>query len=514
MVLNWNRKNSWSWKQIRAALLAVSVAMPVGALLTGSPVQGQEAATATPDAAKPALNATTPPGTRDLDGAIKSMAETIVKYQEEKKQAISIGDFGTPPGTTSGPAIRDELVKKVEDSGVKLARAGNPNAITIKGDVTRTDPNAEGKVLVKIECRMTDSNGAELGSFREKVIVDKTSDVARLLGVTGEITQTTPTTATGGTTTGAAPSPATPATPPAATPAGTTTPPAATPPATTPPAATPGGTPPAPGATPPAAGTAPAAGTTPGAVTTPVAGDPVAERQRQADALKQALANPTGVAVGGQVAASPTSPFRMQIMIKSSDPGTGKPVYTAPKIEIDGGLAYIDLQKGQEFIVALYNNSAHDVAVELYLDGINSFELSQSPYFKAPYYYIVHRGSSAAIDGWYVTENKKLSFLVADAPDSLAAQRFPDRGTASMGMITALYYYAWSRPEERPAFETEVTKRSRLGIGAGREVQSFEHTELYFKGKSLLAAVTLRYEKQGAPADLPQDALPSNPPKP
>lgn len=506
MVRNWNRKNSWSWKQIRAALLAVSVAMPVGAVLMGSPAQGQEAATTAPDAAKPPLNAATPPGTRDLGGAIQSMADTIVKYQEEKKQAISIGDFGTPPGTTSGPAIRDELVKKVEEKGVKLARAGNPNAITIKGDVTRTDPNAEGKLLVKIECRMTDATGAELGSFREKVIVDKTSDVARLLGVTGEITQTAQSTSTGGTTTGAAPSPGTPATPPAATP---TTPPATTPPATTPPSTTPPATPPAPGATPPAGGTAPAA------PTTPVPGNPVAERQRQADALKQALANPTGVDVKGKVAASATSPFQMQILIKTSDPGTGQPVYTAPKIDIDGGLAYIDLRKGQEFIVALYNNSAHDVAVELYLDGINSFELSQSPYFKSPYYYIVHRGSSAAIDGWYVTENKKLSFLVADAPDSLAAQRFPDRGTASMGMITALYYYAWSRPEERPAFESEATTRSgRLGIGTGREVQSFEHTEFHFKGKSLLAAVTLRYEKQGAPTDLPQDALPSNPPKP
>ncbi len=485
MVHNWSRKNSWSWKQTRAALLAVSLAMPAGALLMGSPVQGQQAATTAPDAAKPPLNVATPPGTRDLDGAIKSMAETIVKYEEEKKQAINIGDFGTPPGTTSGPAIRDELVKKVEEKGVKLARPGNANAITIKGDVTRTDPNAEGKLLVKIECRMTDSNGAELGSFREKVIVDKSSDVARLLGVTGEITQTAPSTSTGGTTTGAAPSPATPANPPAAT--------------------TPTATPPAPGATPPAAGTAFAA------VTTPVAGNPVAERQRQADALKQALANPTGVDVKGKVAASATSPFQMQILIKKSDPGTGKPVYTAPKIDIDGGLAYIDLQKGQEFIVALYNNSAHDVAVELYLDGINSFEMSQSPFFKAPYHYIVHGGSSAAIDGWYVTENKKLSFLVADAPDSLAAQRFPDRGTASMGMITALYYYAWARPEDRPAFETEGAKRARLGIGAGREVESAEQTEFFFKGKSLLAAVTLRYEKQGAPADLPQDAPPANP---
>lgn len=496
MVRNWNRKNSWSWKQIRAALLAMSVAMPVGAVLMGAPVQGQEAATTTQDASKPPLNASTPPGTRDLDGAIKSMADTIVKYQEEKKQAISIGDFDTPPGTTSGPAIRSELVKKVEEKGVKLAKAGSGNAITIEGDVTRTNPNAAGKVVVKIECRMKDADGNDLGSFREKVIVDKTSDVARLLGVTGDITQTTPSTSTGGATTGAAPSPEKPANPPAA-------PQATTPPATTPPA-----TSPVPNATPPAPGTAPAA------VTTPVAGNPVAERQRQGDALKQALANPTGVAVGGKVAASPTSPFQMQIMIKTSDPGTGMPVYTAPKVDIDGGVAYIDLQKGQEFIVALYNNSAHDVAVELYLDGINSFELSQSPYFKSPYYYIVHRGSSAAIDGWYVTENKKLSFLVADAPDSLAAQRFPDRGTASMGMITALYYYAWARPEERPAFEAEVATRGTLGIAGGREVQSFEHTEFYFKGKSLLAAVTLRYEKQGAPADLPQDALPANPPKP
>lgn len=515
MVRNWMARRS-SWKQLRAGLLTLSMALPVGALTLGTSVRGQDAAQPAADAAKPALNEASNAGTRDLNGAIKLMADTIVKYEAEKKQAISIGDFSTPPGSTSGPAIRAELVKQVEAQNVKLARPSNPNAITIKGEVTRTDPNAEGKLLVKIECRMTDAGGTELGSFREKVIVDKTSDVARLLGVNGEITQTTPSTSTG-TTTGSAPVPGTPVTPPAANP---TTPPATTPPATTPPA-----NPPATGTTPPAAG-APAgaaagtgapAGGAPAASTTPIAGNAVAEQQRQANTLKKVLANPTGVAVGTQVAASPTSPFRIELLVEQSDPGTGAIRYTAPPVEIDNGLAYVNLQKGQAFAINLINQAPHDVGVELYLDGISSFELSTNATYKQNNVWVVPKGMTFLIPGWHVDNTKSFKFLVTDTPDSLAAQKFPDRGTSSLGMISALFYYSWSDPRERPSFERDPLAggpRASLGVGVGSATQAQKSEVLRFFGKTLLAAVTVRYEKQATPVDLPQDPDPANQPKP
>ncbi len=507
--------------KMRAAVLALSVGLPVGAMVAGSAAQGQDGAKPAAEAAKPALNATAPAGTRDLSGAISSMAETIVKYEAEKKQAISIGDFSTPPGSSSGPAIRAELVKKVEDQGVKLARPGNPNAITIKGEVTRNDPNAEGKLLVKIECRMTDANGAELGSFREKVIVDKTSDVARLLGVTAEVTQTTPSTSPGtpGATQGSAPipgAPANPAVPPAANPATPPANPAATtPPPANPPAGGAGATPPAPG-TPGAGAGAPGAGA-PAASATPVANNPLAEQQRQANVLKQALANPTGVAIGTQVAASPTSPFRIELLVEQSDPGTGAVRYSAPPVDVDGGLAYINLQKGQAFAVNLINQASHDVGVELYLDGISSFELSTNAIYKQNNKWIVPKGMSFLIPGWHVDNSKSFKFLVTDTPDSLAAQKFPDRGTSSIGMISALYYYSWSDPKDMPSFEAGsqlASSRGSLGVGVGAQTQAQKAELVRFFGKTLLAAVTVRYEKQGLPTDLPQDAAPGNLPKP
>jgi hypothetical protein len=366
---------------------------------------------------------------KSLDAALDSMAERLAAYQKDQvKSGISISDFRSPGGTNSGAVVRDLLTEKSKKKGVELEKPGRA-AVNITGEVSRSDADAEQRVKVAVECRMQDRGGNELGSFREKVIVDKRDDVAKLLGLTSDLKEATAI---------------------AAVPAGAGQP------------------------------------------------DPVAAAVAADKQLKQAADNPQVSAAGGSIAATATSPYRVEILIERS-PGRFDP---AP-ITTDGGIAFVDIKPGETYAINLFNKASHDVGVELFVDGISTFELSEFEGYKKLNKWIVPRGQNFLITGWHKNNRENFKFVVTDTPDSLVAQRFPDRGTASVGTITAMFYPAWGLDEPQPKFEFGGVSRAGTGQGPKSAANLSEAVRNF--GQTLLATVTVRYERP-TPLDLPADA--------
>lgn len=367
---------------------------------------------------------------KGLGVALDTMVDRLATYQKEHvKAAISIGDFRAPGGTNSGAVVRDILTDKAKKKDIPLEKPGRA-AVNITGEITRSDADADQRVKVAIECRMQDRGGNELGTFREKVIVDKRDDVARLLGLTTDLKEATDAVA--------------------------------------------------------------AANPTPGKPADPLVAAAAADKQ-----LKAAADEPKASAAGGSVASTPTSPYRVEVLIEQS-PGRFQP---AP-VSTDGGVAFVDLKPGQSYAINLINNAKHDVGVELFVDGISTFELSEIEGYKKLNKWVVPRQSNFQITGWHKNNQENFKFVVTDTPDSLVAQKFPDRGTASIGTITAMFYPAWTIDEPQPVFEFAGF---RAGTGQGPKGSANFSEVIRNFGQSLLATVTVRYERP-TPFDLPADA--------
>lgn len=368
---------------------------------------------------------------KSLDSALDTMAERLAKYQSDQaKTALSIGDFRSPGGTNSGSVVRDLLTEKSKKKGVELDRPGRA-AVNITGEISRGDTEADQRIKVAIECRMQDRGGNELGAFREKVIVDKRDDVARLIGLTADLKESTETV------------------------------------------------------------TAATANADP--ARTAIAATIAADKQ-----LKQAADNPKASKEGGSVAATDTSPYRVQILIERS-PGRFDP---AP-VSTEGGVAFVDIKPGETYAINLINKAGHDVGVELLVDGISTFALTEIASYKQLNKWIVPRGQNFLISGWHKNNLENFKFVVTDTPDSLVAQKFPERGTSSVGTITAMFYPAWGVNEPQPKFEFGGVSRAGTAQGPKSAVNLSEAVRNF--GQTLLATVTVRYERP-TPLDLPADA--------
>ncbi|MGE0375455.1 MAG: hypothetical protein AB7I48_16425 [Planctomycetaceae bacterium] len=227
------------------------------------------------------------------------------------------------------------------------------------------------------------------------------------------------------------------------------------------------------------------------------------ETLEQRDAqLAAAIATPSFALTGTTaVSASESSPYRVEILLRDGQSLTPVPV------ENFSGFALLSLGKGQQYVVRLHNTSAIDVGVKLTIDGVNTFEFSQNAGFRNLGMWMIPAGQVGTIDGWHVSNSESLGFLVTDVPDSAIASL--QRETTAIGTISASFFPAWTG-DDVPAEELIGKAKGDIGTGLGAKVASAYETVTRHFGKTLLAAVSVRYEKPDPPVDLPKEAVPGN----
>ncbi|WP_165071872.1 hypothetical protein [Paludisphaera rhizosphaerae] len=234
------------------------------------------------------------------------------------------------------------------------------------------------------------------------------------------------------------------------------------------------------------------------------------EREKAVDQALESIQKPT--AKGTRISASRTSPYSIEILV-GPDPGAGPPDLSkyrprAPSFDGDG-LAFLSIAKGEVYAVRVLNQSKHDAAVTLTVDGLNMFAFSDTPSYE---FFILGAGAEGVIPGWHRTNQTSDAFQVDDYARSAAAEKLPN--SSSIGTIHVSFKAAWPKGGTPPADEGEsaagASARSGLATGRGPAVAAKYEEVLRDVGR-LREAVAVRYDKTAEPTDLPADAPPAKP---
>jgi hypothetical protein len=215
-------------------------------------------------------------------------------------------------------------------------------------------------------------------------------------------------------------------------------------------------------------------------------GDPPRDRDRK---LRESLTDPRPPAGGSIVRAGADSKFGIEILVGDKP----RPA------EAKDGLAFVRVDRGEQYAVRLINDSGREMAVALTIDGLSMYTFSElkhkdGPRKGEPLYsaVILGPGQSTLIKGWHRTNEESRSFLVTAYPDTAAAQL---RHEAGLGTITATFAASWegdTPPDDEPPRRKGVTPGD--GTGFGPPVNS-KFTEVRRSIGVVRAAVSVRYTK-------------------
>jgi len=184
-------------------------------------------------------------------------------------------------------------------------------------------------------------------------------------------------------------------------------------------------------------------------------------------------------------------PYQVEVLTRR---GGG---YQERVLEDHGGMAFVDLHRGDEYAVKLINNSEHDVAVTFTIDGLNVFMFSEHQDYR---HFIVPKQDSLLVKGWHRTNEWSEAFVITRYCESEAAKVLACPSN-EVGTITAQFAAAWGEDEEPPADE-EGTAKSPNGTARGDRVSLKLQEVRCFVGRTR-ATINIRYDKPAVPAPRP-----------
>lgn len=163
-------------------------------------------------------------------------------------------------------------------------------------------------------------------------------------------------------------------------------------------------------------------------------------------------------------------------------------------IVIEGGQAYVELARGQEYQIRVINGAQHDAAVTVLIDGINVFSFSDQQDPKtggSPFnHYLIERGGNGVVRGWFRNNNSADAFLVDDYSKSAAAELAP---TPAVGSICVQFAAAWTAADGPPADEPART-RGRDATARGRGIEQATRAVRRVVGVTR-SVITIRYSR-------------------
>ena len=205
----------------------------------------------------------------------------------------------------------------------------------------------------------------------------------------------------------------------------------------------------------------------------------------QSVSFKKSVQSPETFLAGTLVAASPVSPYSVEVLVLRH----GK--YVALPANVDSqSRPFAPLAKNDIYAIRLSNKSDHDAAVRLTIDGVNAFEFSeQSP---QPAYWVVPKGldgkpGTLLVKGWGKSSSHSIEFKVVDFPESAAARI--KLQPSQTGLISASFAACWENESDRPRSEG----RTRA-TGFGNEIVD-PKTSVKRSIGQVRDVVSIRYER-------------------
>lgn len=208
---------------------------------------------------------------------------------------------------------------------------------------------------------------------------------------------------------------------------------------------------------------------------------PLRDPKALSDSFEQAQKQPQVLIKGSRVSGK-SEKFAIEILVQKGAEYAPQPAV------IEKETPFVKLSADDIYAVRLINNSPHEAAVDLKIDGINSFAFSDQQL----QYWIIAPNSFTDIIGWHRNSETSTEFkVVASFPDTAAA-RLNLKPSANIGLITAAFSASWERDEDRPADEPELQGRG-TGFGNDVNLKTEKVTRTIGQVRDVLS---IRYERQ------------------
>ena len=201
---------------------------------------------------------------------------------------------------------------------------------------------------------------------------------------------------------------------------------------------------------------------------------------------------------GTRIAADANSPYAIELLVHRR-PGernanrSTEDDYEARAADVKQGLAFVQVPRDNIYAVRLINDSPHDAAVALSVDGLSMFAFSENKNYTQ---LTVPARSVALVKGWHRTNDVSDSFLVTEYSQSAAAKLLPS-DSSRLGTITVSFSAAWdikgSPPSDEPQTPSQFSK-SADGTGRGPELKA-KYVEVQRNFGVIRSVVSVRYSK-------------------
>jgi hypothetical protein len=234
---------------------------------------------------------------------------------------------------------------------------------------------------------------------------------------------------------------------------------------------------------------------------------PVADEKTRDDALRKGMEEPPFALAGSRVS-TPGSPYAVEVLVKSRGEFRPRPA------ELVDGLAFVPIKRDEIYAIRLINDSPHDAAVTISIDGLSAFTFSEvkDPKSGRPRYthFIVPKretkdgkqvGGDGIVMGWHIKDSgadSTDSFQVMEYAKSAHAEMGTSPGDADIGTITATFAAAWPKGTPPPADEPDAASRNhaRSGDATGRGPKvGVEYKPVDRELGVVRAAISVRYTK-------------------
>lgn len=206
---------------------------------------------------------------------------------------------------------------------------------------------------------------------------------------------------------------------------------------------------------------------------------------RQQAAIHDSFQTPNAVVVGSETRPSRNSPFGMEVRVLNPG-GQGS---SARRPEVRDGRSFVQLSKGDEYVVRLRNATDGTVLVSLTIDGLDAFTFSQDPGDKdRKVHFVLKPNAQYEVPGWFISKKFSETFRITDYARSEAVKMFGS--SESVGQITATFYAA----AVMRSYTVSAPYVEGIGTERGRKVET-NYQQVDMQEGSPLATVTVRYEK-------------------
>jgi hypothetical protein len=208
---------------------------------------------------------------------------------------------------------------------------------------------------------------------------------------------------------------------------------------------------------------------------------PNADARQMSDAFKRSLDDPPVHLADTLIKTRADSPYAIEVLVKQSSTYKPRAAHIAAQ-----QIPLVTINNNEVYAVRLINNSPHDAAVALTIDGLTMYSFSEKQYT----FVIVPPKSSTLIKGWHLSNEQTQEFKVTEFPASASA-KLKLSPSEKTGTICAAFSAAWTSDANKPNDES-TTRGLATGFG---DVIDQKFVEVKRHIGNMREAIVVRYTR-------------------